>query len=120
MNKKTVVIGVSAKQDRYSNKAVHLLRKNGFEVIALGFETSKVADVFIETDWGKYEDIDTVSLYFNPERQKAYYEYILNLKPRRIIFNPGTENKELEHSAQAQGIQTLEACTLVMLNTGQY
>lgn len=115
-----MVIGVSAKQDRYSNKAVHLLRKYGHEVIALGFESAEVSDVHVETEWGIYEHVDTVSMYINPERQKAYYEYILGLKPSRIIFNPGTENKELEQLAKDQGILALEACTLVMLNTGQY
>lgn len=94
--KKTVVIGASAKQDRYSNRAVRMLQKDNHETIALGFEDAKIEATQIETDWKQYSDVDTVSLYLNPQRQKEYYNYILGLKPKRIIFNPGTENAELE------------------------
>ena len=65
-------------------------------------------------------DIDTVTLYLNAGRQLAYYDYILSLKPKRIIFNPGTENDELEQLAAENNIEALEACTLVLLSTGQY
>jgi predicted CoA-binding protein len=96
------------------------LRENGHEVIALGFEPANISDVSIQTDWGIYDAVDTVTLYLNPERQKAYYDYILRLNPKRIVFNPGTENKEFEQLANDKGIQVLEACTLVMLRTSQY
>ncbi len=120
MNKKTVVIGTSAKLDRYSNRAVRMLLKNNHAVIALGFENSMIEDIQIETDWKHYEDVDTISIYLNPQRQHEYYTYILDLKPKRIIFNPGTENPELEQLAFDNNIQPLEACTLVLLTTGQY
>lgn len=120
MNKKTVVIGASAKQDRYSNRAVRMLQKNNHETVALGFENAMIDNVDIETNWKAYENVDTVTLYLNPQRQKEYYSYILGLKPQRIIFNPGTENPELEQLALDNNIQALEACTLVLLTTGQY
>lgn len=120
MNKKTIVIGASAKSDRYSNRAVRMLKKNGHETIALGFENDTIEGVPIQTDWKKYEEVDTISIYLNPQRQKAYSDYILGMHPKRIIFNPGTENPELEQKATASGILPLEACTLVLLTTGQY
>ena len=120
MNKKTVVVGASAKTDRYSNRAVRMLKKNAHEVIALGFEEAVIDGVPIETDWKKHGDVNTVTLYLNPQRQKAYYDFILSLDPKRIIFNPGTENPELEKLAVEKGIQPLEACTLVLLSTDQY
>lgn len=120
MNKKTVVIGASAKQDRYSNRAVRMLQKNNHEVLALGFENTSIENIPIETEWKNYDQVDTVTLYINPQRQKEYYKYILDLKPKRIIFNPGTENRELEQLAFENNIQPLEACTLVLLSTGQY
>ncbi|MCC6583456.1 MAG: CoA-binding protein [Chitinophagales bacterium] len=120
MNKKTVVIGASAKQDRYSNRAVRMLQKNNHEVLALGFENAAIDNIPIETAWKNYDNVDTVTLYINPQRQKEYYKYILDLKPKRIIFNPGTENHELEQLAFDNNIQPLEACTLVLLSTGQY
>jgi predicted CoA-binding protein len=120
MNKKTLVIGASAKPDRYSNKAVRMLAKHHHDVVPLGFEDLMIDNKKIETNWQNYSDIDTVTLYLNPERQKQYYDYILKQKPKRIIFNPGTENKEFQSIAQSNNIQTLEACTLVLLSTGQY
>jgi len=120
MNKKTIVLGASSKPDRYSNRAVRLLKKNGHEVAALGFEEGNIDGVPIETHWKMYDDVDTVTLYLNPDRQKAYYKYMLSLHPKRIIFNPGTENPELEQLAFDNNIPTVEACTLVLLNIGKY
>jgi hypothetical protein len=120
MNKKTVVIGASAKADRYSNRAVRMLTKAGHDTIALGFEHASIDYTPIETDWKKYDNVDTVTLYVNPMRQKEYYDYILSLHPKRIIFNPGTENEELKKLAVENKIQPLEACTLVLLSTRQY
>ena len=117
---KTVVIGASAKTDRYSNRAVRMLHKYGHDVIALGFEHAIIENTIIETDWKVYENIDTVTLYVNPQRQKEYYNYIFSLKPKRVIFNPGTENAELEQLCFDNNIQPIEACTLVMLSTGQF
>ena len=79
-----------------------------------------VDDVIIETEKKHWKDVDTVTLYLNPLNQKEYYDYILSLKPRRIIFNPGAENDELAKLAGGKGILPVEACTLVMLATNQY
>lgn len=120
MNKKTVVIGASAKPDRYSNRAVRMLQKHHHDVVALGFEPDFIEEILIQTKWEHYEQVDTVTLYLNPQRQKQYYAYILSLNPKRIIFNPGTENPELEQLALDRQILSIEACTLVMLSTGQF
>lgn len=118
--KKTLVLGASENPARYSFEAVTRLRKHGHEVVAVGRKSAVVAGVQIETETPVVNDIDTVTLYLNPTAQKAYYDFILSLHPMRIIFNPGTENEELEELAQQNGIAAIEACTLVMLNTGQY
>lgn len=118
--KKTLVLGASENPARYSFEAVTHLRKHGHEVVAVGRKSAVVAGVQIETEPPVVNDIDTVTLYLNPTAQKAYYDFILSLHPKRIIFNPGTENEELEELAQQNGIAAIEACTLVMLNTGQY
>ena len=118
--KKTLVIGASENPDRYSNLAVKKLTTYNHPVIALGNRAGKIGTTIIETEKKAFTDIDTVTLYLNPLHQKAYYDYILSLHPRRIIFNPGAENDELETLARQKGIATQEACTLVLLSTGQY
>jgi len=118
--KKTVVIGASENPERYSNKAIHRLVSHQHPVVAIGLRKGNVDGVEIITDRPQMDDIDTVTLYVNPKNQEAYYDYILSLKPKRIIFNPGTENIVLEHMAEENGIKTMEACTLVLLGTGQY
>ncbi len=118
---KTLVIGASDNPDRYSNIAVNRLRKFGHEVEAIGLrEGRKVADVTIQKGQPDLKDIDTVTLYLNPTNQIPYYDYLLKLKPRRVIFNPGTENFELENKLKEGKIEVEEACTLVLLSTGQY
>ncbi len=118
--KKTLVIGASDSPARYSNLAVNRLIAHQHPVIALGKEKGIIGDTVIETEHKPFENIDTVTLYINPLHQQAYYDYILSLHPRRIIFNPGTENEEFYDKAKAAGIQVQEACTLVLLSTGQY
>ncbi len=120
MNKKTVVIGASSKPDRYSHRAVKMLNQHGHDVIACGFEQDTIGSIPIETEWKSYEQVHTITLYLNPERQKSYYDYFLGLKPKRIIFNPGTENRELAQLCVDHDIQPVEACTLVLLSTHQY
>lgn len=120
MSKTTVVLGASANPSRYSNIAINRLRQHGHPVVAIGKRAGTVGDTVVETEPKKIDHPDTVTLYLNPDNQKQYYQYILGLKPKRIIFNPGTENNELETMAQKEGIQTMEACTLVLLATGQY
>jgi uncharacterized protein len=118
--KKTLVIGASNNPERYSFLAVNRLRNAGHPVVAIGLKPVQVADIMVDTEKKPFDEVDTVTLYLNPSRQKEYYDYILSLQPKRIIFNPGTENEELETKAREQGIQTMEACTLVLLSTGQF
>jgi len=118
--KKTLVLGASDRPGRYSYLAVNKLRGNGHPVIAIGRKAAKVGDVEIATGKQEVTGIDTVTLYLNPMHQKEYYDYIVSLHPRRIIFNPGAENPELVTLARANGIEPVEGCTLVMLGTGQY
>ncbi|HTL10282.1 MAG TPA: CoA-binding protein [Chitinophagaceae bacterium] len=119
-DKKTLVLGASANPSRYSFLAVNKLRGNGYPVVAIGKKEEAIADVKIFTEKILVENIDTVTLYLNPAHQKEYYEYIVSLNPKRIIFNPGTENPELSKIATANGIEPVQACTLVLLATGQY
>ena len=120
MQKKTIVLGASANPARYSNLAVNRLVAHGHPVIAIGRRVGKIGDINIITEHLLYDDIDTITLYLNAQNQKAYYDYVTALHPKRIIFNPGAENDELVAIAAANGIQTMEACTLVLLSTGQY
>lgn len=118
--KKTLVIGASENTNRYSNMAIHRLNNFGHPVVAVGKKKGQAYGVEIQTDKPAISDLDTITLYVNPINQKQLYSYIISLKPKRIIFNPGTENDELKTLATSNGIEVLEACTLVMLNTNQY
>lgn len=120
VKKKTLVLGASSNPERYSFLAINRLRDHGHPVVAIGGARTKVADIEVGTEKEKFDDIDTVTMYINPQRQKEYYDYLLNLHPKRIIFNPGAENEELEKLAKDNGIEPLEACTLVLLSTGQF
>ena len=119
-NKKTLVLGASDNPSRYSYLALHRLRKYGHSVVAIGKKTGMVGDVPIEKEKKEWEDVNTVTLYLNPTHQKQYYDYIVSLKPKRIIFNPGAENDELFAIAKKNSISPIEACTLVLLSTNQY
>jgi uncharacterized protein len=118
--KKTLVLGASENPARYSNMAVKKLIANNQLVIAIGKKKGIIGNTIIETEEKYFDSVDTVTLYLNPSHQQEYYNYILSLHPRRIIFNPGTENDELMELAQKNGIFTQEACTLVLLSTGLY
>ena len=118
--KKTLVLGASQNTARYSNLAINKLREHEHPVVAIGRREGLVGDIPIITEQKAMDDIDTVTLYLNPANQKPYYNYILSLHPKRIIFNPGTENAELYELALQNGILPREACTLVLLSTGQY
>ena len=120
MKNKTLILGASENPARYSYLALNQLLRKGHEVIAIGKREGKVSGINIQTEQMPSKDIETVTLYLNPDHQKPYYDYILSLKPKRIIFNPGTENEEFEDLAAKAGIAPIEACTLVMLSTGQY
>lgn len=120
MNKKTLVLGASLKPKRYSNFVIQKLVSSGFEVVAFGLKSGAVAGVKIKTELLPYKNIDTVTLYLNPARQKDYYNYIVSLKPKRVIFNPGTENPEFYTILRENNIDFEAACTLVLLSTNQY
>lgn len=120
LSKKTLVLGASSNQERYSYMAVSKLLEHGHEVIPLGIKVGKIQDMEILTERKKFADIHTVSLYVAPKNQSEWFDYILSLNPKRIIFNPGTENSEFEKLAEEHGIEALEACTLVLLSIGNY
>ena len=119
MSKKVLVIGVSENPSRYSNKAIIRLKENKYEVLAFGNRRGKVMGIEISTEFPNKE-VDTLTLYLNSKNQKQYYSNIINLNPKRIIFNPGAENEELSIIARQKGIQVLNACTLVMLSIGVF
>lgn len=118
--KKTLILGASTNPARYSYLVANKLVRKGFPIVNVGRKTGKVAGVEIEPAEEIHDDIDTVTMYVGPQNQSAYYDYVLKTNPKRIIFNPGAENQELADKARAQGIEVVEACTLVMLNTGQF
>ena len=118
--KKTLVIGASQNHARYSYLAIQRLTAHQHPVVALGLRKGVIGDTEIQTEKKPFENIDTVTLYLNPLNQKEYLDYIISLKPKRIIFNPGTENNELAELARTNGIKAMPACTLVLLSTGQY
>lgn len=120
MKKKTLVIGASTNPSRYSYLAINRLVENNHPVVALGLRKGTVAGVEIETNRPQFEHIDTITLYLNSKNQEAYYEYIISLKPKRVILNPGTENPELYELLQKNNIEVEVACTLVLLGTNQY
>jgi uncharacterized protein len=120
-DKVTVVFGASSDSEKYSHKAIRMLQKNHIRVIALGRKDADLGNLKIMK--GMPEDIGeihTVTLYLSPKYQKEYYDYIISMNPRRIIFNPGTENHELAKLARHEGIEVLEECTLIMLSKGIY
>jgi predicted CoA-binding protein len=117
---KTVVIGASENTSRYSNMAVRSLLRHGKEVAAVGLKAGEIDGVKILTGKPPIENVDTVTMYVGEKNQPELYDYILSLKPKRIIFNPGAENPELEKIAEENGIEVVEACTLVMLSIGNY
>ena len=120
MKKKTLVIGASLKPERYSNMAIRRLRQYDHEVVAIGLREGEVAGVSITSEAVPFSHIDTVTLYLNASRQAPYYTYIISLNPKRVIFNPGTENPEFYQLLKQNNIEVAVACTLVLLGTNQY
>lgn len=118
--KKTLILGATPNADRYAYRAAHMLTAKGHPIINIGIKQGEVANVKIEKPAKPYHDVDTITLYIGPDLQEQYYNYILETKPKRVIFNPGTENIEFEKMLGSHGIESLEACTLVLLSTGQY
>ncbi len=120
LTKKTLVVGASEKPHRYANKAIRKLLRYGHEVVPLAPRTGQIDGVPFVTGYPEVKDVHTITLYIGPARQPAFYDYLLALKPNRIIFNPGTENDIFLQKAEEQGIETIENCTLVMLETGMF
>ena len=120
--KNTLVLGASLKPERYSHKAILMLEEAGHPVHALGLRQGMVGNTPINTDPATIDSaaIHTVALYLNPKRQEAQIDFILSLKPERVIFNPGTENAEFQELLRRNGAIPVEACTLVLLSIGQY
>lgn len=119
-SKKTIILGASENPGRYSYLALKRLQANGHDIIAIGKKAGNVDGTPIITGQPEITGANTVTLYLNPANQRPYYDYILKIKPQRVIFNPGTENTELEELLAENGIKPVEACTLVLLSTGQY
>lgn len=118
--KKTLILGATPNPGRYAYLAANRLARTGHPIVNIGIKKGEVAGVAIEPAGEPQQDIDTITLYIGPATQKQYYDYMLETAPKRIIFNPGTENPELYDLAAKRGIETIEACTLVMLSTGSY
>lgn len=119
-NKKTLVLGASTKPDRYAFKAITALVEKGHSVLAIGQNTGEVAGVKIYTKAIPLSKVNTITLYLNPARQRDYYNYIIEAQPKRVIFNPGTENPEFYQLLELNNIKSEVACTLVLLATNQY
>ena len=117
---KTLIIGASNNPERYAYKAAERLMAHGFEIELIGKRPELIFDRTIDTEKKEIEDIDTVTLYISDKFQPEYYDYIISLNPNRVIFNPGTENPEFEELLIQNDIHVEEACTLVLLGTGQY
>ena len=120
MKKKTLVVGASEKPERYSNKAIKALLAHGHPVVAIAPREGKVDEVTFDTERINYPNVDTVTMYVGPRHQPDFYDYVIGLRPRRVIFNPGTENREFSEKLIVKGIQAEEACTLVLLSIGAY
>lgn len=118
--KRTLIIGATTNPGRYAYFAAQMLTAKGHDIVNVGIKKGIVAGVEIEKPDAIHKNIDTVTLYIGPHLQAQYYSYILETKPKRVVFNPGTENMELETLLESNGIEPVQACTLVLLSTGQY
>ena len=120
--KKTVIIGATTDPSRYAYLAARMLTQYNNEILPIGIKKgdlfgTKILNIF---DKPKVDDVHTITLYIGPQRQPEWYEYLMSLNPKRIIFNPGTENDVLIRMAEERGIEAVEGCTLVMLRSNQY
>lgn len=117
---RVLVYGASTNPERYAFIATELLLSKGHEVILVGHKSGEVGGVEIQLGQQDFADIHTVTLYVGPKNQMDLLAYLKRIQPKRVIFNPGTENPELQQQLAAEGIEVEEACTLVMLHTGQF
>ncbi len=122
MSKKTVIVGATTNESRYAYMAAEMLTNYQHEIVPIGIKKGEVMGQTILDIKSKpiIGEVDTVTLYIGPQHQPEHYSYLLSLKPKRFIFNPGTENPEFEKMVEQSGAEAIEACTLVMLRTGQY
>ena len=122
MGKKTVVVGATPNQSRYAFLAANMLREYDHNIVPMGIKQGEVAgeEILDIRKRTAINDVDTITLYIGPRHQPEWYEYLLSLKPKRIIFNPGTENDEFEKLAESRGIEAMQACTLVLLRSHQF
>ena len=122
MSKKTIIVGASRAKNRYAYSAMVWLNEQGHETVLLGLRDDEVdgREILDIHEKPGVDQVHTITLYINPQRQVGWYDYLLSLRPKRLIFNPGTENQEFMEMAKEKGVEVLEACTLVMLRTGQY
>jgi hypothetical protein len=118
--KKTLVVGGSLKPHRFSNRAINMLTDYGHPVVSIGLREGEVAGVKIQTGKPAFSDIDTITMYLGPQNQPEFYDYLIGLNPKRIVFNPGSENPEFEKKAKDKGIEVVNYCTLIMLGDGTY
>ncbi|PWJ58756.1 hypothetical protein CLV98_103123 [Dyadobacter jejuensis] len=118
--KPTLIIGATSNPSRYAYVAAQRLKSHAHPIFLIGREKATLFGETIHATKIQFGNVDTVTLYINPSRQLEYYEYIISLNPKRVIFNPGTENKEFQQLLMAKNIVPVEACTLVMLATGQF
>ncbi|MBN1180665.1 MAG: CoA-binding protein [Bacteroidales bacterium] len=118
--KKTLIIGASPNRYRYAHKAAIMLQNMGIEVVPLGIKKGVIGAVPIVCEKLHVKEVHTVAMYLNPSKQKEYYDYVIKLKPQRLIFNPGTENPELLKLAIRSGIDAINSCVLIMINSGRY
>ncbi|MEQ8415898.1 MAG: CoA-binding protein [Imperialibacter sp.] len=122
MSKKTVILGATTNPERYAYIAANRLLKAGHEIVPVGIKKGevfghKILDV---TSSPMVDEVDTITMYVGPQHQKSLYDYITQLHPKRVVFNPGSENPELEELLRSEGVEVVEGCTLVMLSTNQY
>jgi len=120
MNKSTLVIGASLKETRFSNRCVRVLKSGNFPVTAFGLREGNIDSTPVLTSAPELDNIHTVTLYLNADNQKPWYDYILKLNPKRVVFNPGAENNEFTGILSAAGIETVEDCTIMMVEYGRY
>ena len=120
MKNKTLIIGASVNPERYSYKAAERLLAHKHDIYMIGNKAGTLFEHEISKEMTPYTDVDTVTMYVSSKNQVGYYDYIISLKPRRVIFNPGTENPEFETLLATNGIESEIACTLVLLATNAF
>lgn len=120
--KKTAILGATTNPSRYAYIAAGMLKEHGHQIVPIGIKKGKVygEEILDLRTKPEVHDIDTITLYIGPQHQQEWVDYVIGLAPKRIIFNPGTENYDFQNKATKAGIETEEACTLVLLRIGAY